>query len=236
MDVKQASLKDFDLNDEFDLDILESFVNLYSLSIPIEEIAFRLEISNVEANRIFRILRLRRKTNYSDLDGEVWMSLGFIGYPMFFISSHGRVKRANYLKKPKVNDRGYHEVNLYHPGKFNTVLVHRLVGLAFIENPENKETINHKDYNRQNNHYSNLEWLSREENNTHRDLVEGRKEIYSKRIRGSKNFYAKITEEIVLAIRSDENKDLSNKELGLKFGLRAEHVRTIRKREVWKHV
>ena len=46
-------------------------------------------------------------------------------------------------------------------------LIHRLVAQAFIPNPENKATVNHKDGVRSNNKLDNLEWATYNENNLH---------------------------------------------------------------------
>ena len=44
------------------------------------------------------------------------------------------------------------------------MMIHRLVALAFLENPDGLEFVNHKDENKANNHVDNLEWCSREYN------------------------------------------------------------------------
>ena len=62
---------------------------------------------------------------------------------------------------------GYAVVNLRKPGSANVVLVHRLVAIAFIPNPNGLPTVNHKDGNKLNNSIANLEWASYSENNTH---------------------------------------------------------------------
>ena len=45
-----------------------------------------------------------------------------------------------------------------------TYRVHRLVAETFIDNPDNKQEVNHIDFNVKNNWFENLEWVTQEEN------------------------------------------------------------------------
>lgn len=62
---------------------------------------------------------------------------------------------------------GYLRLTLSFDGNAEKWFVHRIVGVAFIPNPNNRETINHKDGNKANNNVDNLEWATRLENNQH---------------------------------------------------------------------
>lgn len=47
------------------------------------------------------------------------------------------------------------------------MLVHRLVAIAFLDNPRNLPFVNHKDEDKLNNYASNLEWCDRKYNNNY---------------------------------------------------------------------
>lgn len=98
---------------------------------------------------------------------------------LYQISNWGRVKSLDrwvkscygtkQLKKGQVlqiyNDlNGYSCVRLSKDGKHTNFLVHRLVAEAFIDNPDNLPCVNHKDEDKQNNHYLNLEWCTHKYN------------------------------------------------------------------------
>ena len=64
-------------------------------------------------------------------------------------------------------NNGYSYVSLWKNGKSDNLKVSRLVALHFIPNDYDKPTVNHKDGNKQNDHYTNLEWNTVSENTQH---------------------------------------------------------------------
>lgn len=67
--------------------------------------------------------------------------------------------------KPFLNNSGYLRIRLFDKnGKAKAYYIHRLVAEAFIPNPKDLPQVNHKDCNKLNNHFSNLEWCSQKYN------------------------------------------------------------------------
>lgn len=77
------------------------------------------------------------------------------------------VKLRNKILRQFFNIDGYLVVNLYKNGKLKQVKVHRMVGISFIPNPENKPEVNHKRGDKEDNRACELEWNTRPENEQH---------------------------------------------------------------------
>ena len=71
------------------------------------------------------------------------------------------------LIKPIVHSTGYNVVRLYKNGNAKTFRYHRLVAEVLLDNPDNKEFVNHKDGDKRNNSPHNLEWVTPRENYLH---------------------------------------------------------------------
>jgi hypothetical protein len=69
-----------------------------------------------------------------------------------------------------ISNKGYFSVCLYKNKKCKKLLIHRLVAIAFIENPDDKIDVDHIDGNRKNNNVMNLRWATRSENNMNQKL------------------------------------------------------------------
>jgi len=62
---------------------------------------------------------------------------------------------------------GYLRFDMHKAGKRFTQYAHIAVALAFIPNKGKLPVVNHKDGNKQNNHVSNLEWVTSSDNTKH---------------------------------------------------------------------
>ena len=120
--------------------------------------------------------------NETILQEETWKSIkGYEGW--YEVSSFGRVRSCDriitqwsqyghnierklkgQIINPTDNGYGYQIVGLAVNRKKKNQYVHRLVAEAFLDNPDGKAEVNHKDANKKNNHISNLEWVTRQEN------------------------------------------------------------------------
>ena len=67
-------------------------------------------------------------------------------------------------KKWKRCTDGYPMVVLSKDDHEDSIAVHRLVALTFLDNPNNLPEVNHKDFNRWNPKLDNLEWCSHSDN------------------------------------------------------------------------
>lgn len=119
---------------------------------------------------------------------EIWKDVfGYEG--LYQVSNLGRVKslerkvwngysyrtQKSKIISYSINSHGYVIVNLYKNNDRKHYQIHRLVAIAFIENPEYKPEVNHKDGIKINCYESNLEWCTHSENNIHSYRELGRK-------------------------------------------------------------
>ena len=132
---------------------------------------------------------------------EVWKDItGYEG--LYQVSNIGNVKRLpatitalsrwGTLRQMKFEGKkinishksgsGYPIVTLSKNGKTKIFSIHRLVAIEFITNPKNLNQVNHKDGNKSNNSYQNLEWCTHSENMKHSFHVLNNKKINRKKV------------------------------------------------------
>jgi hypothetical protein len=114
---------------------------------------------------------------------EIWKDINdFEG--LYQISNFGRVKSLSkklknrfgyYKSKEKILNcnigyGGYRFQKLCLNRTEKTFAVHRLVAIHFLEKIDGSDIVNHKDLNKTNNHYSNLEWCTAKENVHHYEM------------------------------------------------------------------
>ncbi len=108
--------------------------------------------------------------------------------------------------------------------KSKFLFIHRLVAEYFIENPENKATVNHIDGNKANNHVDNLEWSTYRENMNH---------AITNRISacGERNGRSKLTQQQVDDVRQSK---LNQYQLAKNYNVSQGTISRIKTQKGWK--
>jgi len=135
---------------------------------------------------------------------EHWKDIpGYKG--LYQISNLGRIKSLNIsirryngiqqrdsqILKPLPLRNKYLRIVLVNNGQKKQYLIHRLVAMAFIPNPDNKPCIDHKDGNRANNNVDNLCWVTHKENSNNPLTLKRLSESQKGKARKHKNGHSK---------------------------------------------
>ena len=131
------------------------------------------------------------------------------------------------LKTCKVG-KGYLTVCLRDGKTTYRKYIHQLVAEYFIPNPNGLQILNHKDGNKENNYYENLEWTTYSGNNQH---------AYDTNLkdRGEEFYNAILTENDVKEILNN-GKYTTYQNIADKYGVTKATIRDVLIRKTWKHI
>ncbi len=169
------------------------------------------------------------------LEFEIWREID--GWnDRYLISNLGRVwsvARRKILTNTMGNRR-YLMVSLFNGPRVKCVAVHRLVAIAFITNPKNKETVNHINGIKTDNRVENLEWATREDQLYHAINTLGL-------ICGEGSTTAILTTKDVIEIRSKykDGRSFSRNsyvQFAKEYGVNWRTIYNVVKWKSWKHV
>lgn len=143
--------------------------------------------------------------------------------------------KVNFLSKEKIlknriDSNGYEYISLRKDKKEYKLRVHRLVAMMFLKNYSNKLTVNHKDGNKLNNHFKNLECITLKDNIKH--AVNNKLHAY-----GEKQGNSKLNDNLVIEIRNLYiPKKITIKQLSNKYNVSEQVIFDVIHKNTWKHV
>ena len=183
-----------------------------------------MEVSIIEINR----LEFREYTFHNSV---------------YYCNCEGIILNQKFEKKKtfKGND-GYREVELSGNGINKNgnrlrykVKVHTIVAELFVPKPltEEKLEVNHKDFDRMNCLYTNLEWVTHLENIRY-SVNSGRH--YTNGFKGKNNPKSKLSENDVKEIRYNLSKKYTNIELAKMFGVCVTTISNIVNMKTWTQI
>ena len=165
------------------------------------------------------------------MNKTIWKTLHYNGevYNRFEVPDDGQLRNVETLTvyKQHINKQGYNQVcvSLGSRKKKKIFKIHKAVAETFIPNPENKQEVNHKDGNKQNNTILNLEWVTSKENMEHAARTGLLHPLF-----GADSPSAKFTKEDILYIRKNYiayDNEYGTRALGRKFNVDHETIRDI---------
>jgi len=139
-------------------------------------------------------------------------------YDLYSITENGEIfsHLRNKWLKHYIRKDGYHQVQLRKDGKTILKLPHRLVAQVYLG--ESDLTVNHIDGNKSNNHVSNLEWVTHQENQLHAFRLGLRDNS------GEKHPRMKLTDVDVIDIR---NSKLNQTQIAKQYNMSRGHINRI---------
>ena len=162
---------------------------------------------------------------------EIWKDIK--GYDVHYqISNFGRVKsfKSNKILKSKIGSSGYLQIVLCKNCTRKNQLIHRLIALYFIPNPDNKPCTNHKNGIKTDNRLENLEWATYSENTIH-----SFKNGLQKPTKSIDAHFAKINHKIAREIRKlYATNNYSYAKIASKYNLSSMNVWYIVNYKTWK--
>ena len=202
------------------------------LDFQIGMVKMLMDISSIRREMIlnFVILSLNERGDIMDKQ-RIYIEGQPTGY---FIYPDGRVwsDRSQIFLKPFKNPNGYLLVDLHLNGQSYYKQLHRLVAIYYIPNPNNLPVVNHKDGEKSNCDYRNLEWCTQKENVHHAWKTGLVKPRY-----GKENPANKYDEETIhLVCKLLEEGRLNYKEISKETGVHETTIYDIRRRGKWKQI
>jgi|SRR5712675_644132 len=164
------------------------------------------------------------------------------GYLLEVTKYTGKV-RDLFTKKiihPYVNTQKCREYRIINAktnrGKFKTKGVHQLVARTFIGQCPKGYEVNHKDLNKGNNSYKNLEYKTHKKNMQHALKRKGNWSICPNPIMGEKHYKSKLKDKDIPKIFAMHSKGYFHKVIAKKYGVSRSLIGFVLSKHIWKHI
>jgi len=171
------------------------------------------------------------------IDDEIWKELSFTD-KKYEISNYGRIKSYCYdHENGRIvklgNIKGFFNVSLRVEGKKKSYLVHKLAAEYFVDKTaEDQDVVIHLDWNKQNNYYLNLQWVTKADSykRMHKVLQEARKKA------GKVVTSSKLTKQDVAVIKGMLEKGVKQNLIAKMFCVSEMQVSRIARKENWAEI